>query len=193
MVAYAAWREQAGEIYVRDAAVVSRPVAIELLRAFRDVGFHKVCDQFNVAMPMGYPLTEAMRGLGCFEKRRFPSGAGCMGRVINLGSLAVRMRREWMHLVKRSEFAGRTARLRLEIDGNLLTIDCGPRGIRTQNSHARASSRVSWRRLAQMLLGYRSIAALADESDVKFAKQDLRLLEVLFPERNAHILGPDRF
>ncbi len=193
IVAYAAWREENGIIFVPDAAARGPAAAVELLRALWRVAWREMAGQINVDLPPGYPLTDAMLPRGATYRRQFRHNAGCMGLILDLSALARKMQPEWARLAGRSELAGKRFALRLAVGDETLSISGGAKGVTTAVGRARAASRATPPRFLQMLLGYRAISELADDSDVRFTKKDLRALEVLFPERRTHILGPDRF
>jgi len=190
---YAAWREHDGAIEVREAAARDAAAGRELLTAIEHLAFARAADRLSVDLPPGYPLSEAMSGGRCVYRKAYRRNRGCMGRVISMAGLVKAMRPEWAHLVSRSEFARADFELRLKIGDDTLQISNAPSGLKATLGAAPAWSRTTPERFIQMVLGYRAAGALADESNVRFSKKDMRLIEVLFPERNAHILAPDRF
>ncbi|MHC4713257.1 MAG: GNAT family N-acetyltransferase [Planctomycetota bacterium] len=193
IAAYATWREENGIIFTGDAAARNPAAGVELLKVLWRVAWRELAGQINVDLPPGYPLTDAMLTRGATYRRQFRRNQGCMGRIVDLSSLARKMCTEWARLVGRSELARKRFALRLAVGDETLRISASAKGVTAGVGRAHAASKATQQRFAQMLLGYRAISELADDSDVRFAKKDLRALEVLFPERRTHILGPDRF
>lgn len=193
LVAYASWRNEVGTLAVHEAVAASGGAARELLLALRRLAWREGLEHLKVLLPFGYPLTDAMRGLNCTYTRINTRGKGCMGRVLNMDSLVRKMRPEWARLAGRSEFSTKAFEYRLEVGDRVLKLSSGQTGLDAVSAGNGADGRATPERFVQMLLGYRSVAELAEDKDVSCGKRDLRLLEVLFPERDCLILGPDRF
>ena len=193
IAAYALYRESEGTLEVRDAAARDGAAARELLGAIQRTAHREVAGHIKVLLPPGYPLTDVMRRYNCVYRRVHKRNRGCMGRVTNMARLVKTMRPEWSYLVSRSEFAGANFELVLKVGDETLRISSDGAGVKSALVHARAWGRVAPERFMQMLVGYRAVCEVADESDVRLSRRDMRLVEVLFPERDTHIFAPDRF
>jgi len=193
ILAYAIWHPAEGTMLVNEAISVDACAAKELLRACRAIAWREGLDHLNIQMPHGYPVTDLLRGMNSIYHRGNTNRRGCMGRLINLTTLAREMHLEWSALLGRSEFASRSGRLALAVGGEVLRMNYSKGRVKTSVSTGKAASRVTPERFMQMVHGYRSIADLAGDCDVSFARSDVRLLEVLFPERNSFLFVPDHF
>lgn len=193
LAGYASWTQAEGVLEVRDAAARDAAAGAQLLSALRSLAERVCADCLSVDMPPGYPLTDAMLRFRATHHRSHRRNAGCMGRVIDLASLVRSMRREWQHLVSRSEFAARSRTLAVAVGDEVLRVRIASGKVSVSVAPGFVSNRVSPGAFAQLVLGYRKPAELVDDRDVHFAGRDLRILDVLFPPRNTYILAPDRF
>lgn len=192
-VAYASWRDEEGTMSVRDAAARNTAAGEELLKVLLITARRNALDHLKITLPFGYPLTDAIARRTSMFHRKNTRNKGCMGRITNLPTLAGKMEKEWAYLLGRSEFAGKAANLKLLVDARTLSISYSGGKVTTRVTSGKADGSVTQERFAQMLLGYRNLSELADEKDVGFGRGQLRLLEVLFPERCSTLLMPDRF
>lgn len=120
-------------------------------------------------------------------------GRGAL-RVLDLRGLLQAAQPELQRRVQQSEFAAASARLRLEtppgsvglvVDGGRLAFDDG------RNA---ALVTLPWAALNALISGYRDAESLAGQPGVRIeGAQTLRLLQVLFPEQQAHWSPPACF
>jgi hypothetical protein len=144
-------------------------------------------------MPPGYHVTDLLANANSVCHRGNSYRRDCMGRVMNVSTLAAKMRAEWTALIARSEFASGSGAVTLGIGGESLKISWAGGAVSASTSAGKAASHVTQERFVQMLHGYRSVTALASDPDVKLKSSDIRPLDVLFPPRNAFLFESDRF
>ena len=190
---YAAWTEREGTMVVHEALARDVPSGRMLLQALRRIAWEYAFAHVSIRMPFGYPATEALRSCTATFQRRSTDRKGCMGRVINLPSLVRKLEPEWESLLAKSEFAGKSRSLSVKIGGDALAVRIVGGRVKASVGGGTVASTVSPQRFAQMVFGYRSIRELAADTDVSFRRADLRILEVLFPERNAFLFELDKF
>lgn len=190
---YASWSRADGTMLVREAIARDAQAAVDLVQALRTISRREGLGQINIQMPFGYPATNAIAGFNSTYHRVNSFRAGCMGQVSDFAQVARKMAAEWTARLKASEFAVRSARLVLRVGADRLALAWSGRRLSATTGRGAAVSSVTPQRFAQMIFGYRSVAGLSGEGDVKFAAQDLRLLEVLFPERTSFLMIPDNF
>lgn len=193
IAAYAFLAPAEESLVVWEAVARDHEAAIQLLSALRLAAWRHGLSQLNIMMPPGYHVTDMLRNMNSVYHRTNVHRRGCMGRVIDLPRLVAKMLPEWTELVGRSELAGRSGGVSLGIGDDVLRLYYHRGAVRAAVSGGKAGSRVTPERFIQMVCGYRSVANLADDSDVQIGRADMRALEVLFPERNTYLFGPDQF
>jgi predicted acetyltransferase len=191
--AYAVWNSQDGSLIVSDAAARDARSGRTLLSALKRVAWNHGLDHVNVRFPFGYPLTGAIRRLNCSFTRTNTLRKGCMGRVLNLKPLARKMAPEWRRLFSLSEVLNQSGRLSVQIDDEVLTISFSKGRVTTAVGHGRASSKMPQEKFSQLLFGYAPLAEVSRAAGVRIAPRDLRLFEILFPERTSFLFATDEF
>ena len=115
---------------------------------------------------------------------RSGDGAG-MVRVLNLASLLKRMGKEFERRLKYSELHDVECSLKISTDEEsaVLNISHGQVSVSTDNAKADYQLDIPLASLNPMVTGYKAIRELVKNPrvDVKWERQDLRLLEILFP------------
>ena len=191
--AYATWSSQDGSLIVLDAAARDAEAGRVLLSAVKRVAWTHGIDHVNVRFPFGYPLTDAVRPLNCTLTRVNTFRKGCMGRVLNLETLARRMRPEWHRLISLSEVLNQSGGLAVQIGDEVLTISFSKGRVTTSVGRGRASSKMPQEKFSQLLFGYAPAAEVARADGVRILPRDLRLFEILFPERTSFLFPTDEF
>ncbi len=114
----------------------------------------------------------------------YPAQASGMARVINQSNLLHKMEPLFSQRLQQAgcEWAGK---LVVETDLGTDQLDLGPNDTRTL--------RVPQWMLAQLVLGYRSVEDAAFETEAEIAKEDLPILDILFPEGFPYMWITDHF
>ena len=193
LAAYAIWSAQDGTLAVREGMARDGRAGRALLGALKGAAWNQALDHVSVLMPFGYPLTDAMRPLASTYRRANTNRGGCMGRVLNLDSLARKLTREWTRLLVRSELAAARGRVNVRIGDETLALSYAKGRISTDVTDRAAEAEVSQEKFSQMLFGYAGVKELADSGEVRIPKVCRRLFEILFPERTSFLFVPDHF
>jgi hypothetical protein len=193
LAAYANWYGQDGSLFVREGMARGAKAGAELLGAVKAVAWDEGLDHVNVQMPFGYPLTDTMRPLNATYRRMNTNQRGCMGAVLNLARLAGAMEAEWSALLSRSEFAAKSGRARVAVGDETLVLAYSKGKVKTSVAAAKGTASIPQEQFSQLLLGYTGVKTLADAGEISVRRDDMRLLETLFPERSSFLFGPDRF
>jgi predicted N-acetyltransferase YhbS len=193
LAAYAFTHAAEESLVVREAIARDSESARQLLTALRLMAWRQGLTQVNIAMPAGYAVTDVLRSTNCVYHRGNTYRRGCMGRLVNLAPLVAKMQAEWTVLVGRSELASRSGGVSLAVGDSVVRLYWHRGVVKAAVGGGKAGSRVTPERFVQMIHGYRIVGDLSSDKDVTFRPADVRALEVLFPERNAFLFGPDQF
>jgi len=152
--------------------------------------------EVRITTPPDHPFCDFALQYGGNLQLSYCRNGGGMMRIVNLDAMAVGMRAEWEERLRHSPLRGWTGELAfltdlgkfgLTVRGGVITVRPG------ETVRGAATVRVPQRRLIQLLVGYRSVATVAHDPDVRIPAAALSVVEALFPHRHPMTLGSDGF
>ena len=195
ILSYAGFDDREDALTVFEVAGEARTYPA-LLSALAREAVRRRVENLTFLLPPDDPFSIYSRRFGGSMQINRPYGGGGMLRVINLPTLMEKLTPE---LTARLRDSGRSAErtsfvLRTDIGAVTVTVEEGE--VRTSPADSagrRPTAHIPQHRLSQLLFGFRTVADVAQEPEVRIPAAVVDLLEVLFPLHWAHVSRPDYF
>lgn len=153
-------------------------------------------DAVTVFAPPDEPFIEYLRRFGSQVLAAYSKSGGGMLRIMSLERLFEKLAPELSDRLRRSPLAGWGGRLILETDIGTVPLDIQACRVEVDTSGPEASRHVvtiPQHKLIQSITGFRDIATLALDDDVRCPSDALPVLRALFPQGYPHMWHDDRF
>jgi len=165
-----------------------------LLRTMVEQAQQRDVQHFEVKLPPDHPFVIFCRRCGGEVKTVYPRNSTGMARIIGLTSLFEKLTGLLMERLQASPFTAIQSALELQTDLGNITLAIKEGRAAIENSAIPTwRAMIPQRRLAQLVMGYRSVSDIALDEDVDIPAEAIPLLEVLFPFGNPWMAMPDWF
>ena len=153
----------------------------------RDVG------EVRIWLPPDHPFGAYCAGLGCRLETRHSPDSNAMARIICLERLMKKLVPEFGRRLGGAGSA-RKGRFTLATDIGALGLEVQGRRVRMRSEKRGAPViRIPQRALTQLVMGYRSVAEIAVDPEVKVPTRLVPIFTMLFPKGQPYMAYPDRF
>jgi len=194
VAAYAAFRERRDRLVVAEVGWRREDAFGTLLREFSEIAIRMRSGSIHVHLPAGHPFAEFCQAYGCEVSSWYPWNGDGMLRIIDLESLFRKIRAELGGRVRRSGLGDYSGSLTIETDLGAVTLEIDGGNVAVNPGGGGGSLlRLPQARLAQLVVGYRSLRSLLLEPGVEARGDTQRLVDALFPRGEPYVWMSDRF
>ena len=193
VAAYASYDAQNGHCMVTEVGAGSRAAYPALLGRMRQLARRAGADRVRFCLPSDDPFGEYLGRFGCGWTIHFPENSGSMGRLVGVKSTIRKLLSTLGNRLALSE-------VQLPKEGITFVTDLGAVTIGTLKSEMTVTTNrstrtvsISQKQLAQLMFGYRSVADLLIDGEIRVAKNLVKIISTLFPKSNSYMWWGDRF
>ena len=191
IVGYATWVVRDEQMLVSEIGGVGAPAFESLTKALGKRAKRAGMDVVTFDLPADDPFIDFCVPYGCEKRIVYPNNSDAMGRIIHLRPLMEKLVPEFENRLSLAGFTG--------FDLLQFETDIGSVGLHTDQGRVlitddgKTSIKISQLILTQLVMGYRSVDDVLNETNVEIPKKTLPVLRVLFPKRDAYMWWSDRF
>lgn len=194
VIGYAAFDDSKDRVNIVEIGAVKDDIFGTLLNEFARMAVTLRVETINMFIPPDHPFTEYCHRYGCESWSRYPKSSDGMMRIINLKTLFEKIREELQQRISDSEFENYKGSLEIKTDIGEVTLLIKNGHIEIRREHKGESLLdLPQAKLMQLIVGYRSIRDILNNSDVKARGNIEALIKILFPKSNPWIWLPDHF
>jgi hypothetical protein len=191
---YAAYDGQAGQFHVSEIGGYDGRTFGSLANALARRARRSGAESVRFHLPPNDAFGAFCIRYGCAWSIWYPSNAGSMGRIVQLGPLIEKLQPEFSRRLHRAgaDWKGMLA-IETDIGSVGLRID-GSNVVATQETQASTLNvRVPQMLLTQLVLGYRDVVEVACDTGVQLPVRSVPIMAALFPKGHPFMWWSDRF
>ena len=143
-------------------------------------------------LPLEDPFAAFCARYGSRMEIRSPRNSGPMARIIHLRPLMEKLVPEFNCRLKTSQLSWEGV-LALETDIGTVGLDINNGSVAITQGQSKVKAELPQMILTQLVLGYRSVADISGDANVKIPPRCLPIFDVLFPKHDAYMWWSDRF
>jgi predicted acetyltransferase len=183
---YAAWDKRADAVNVIEAESLDATLHPALLAEFARQAIAKRCGQITLHMPYDHPFVEFSRRYGCESTLKVWRNAAGMGRIMNLAGLFEKLKPELEARLARKMSQPVALKICGDLGETLVQLGGGA-GVPT------IMLDVPQYRLLQLLMGYRSVQDVLNDTSAHASEGAEPLLDAIFPRGFPYVWTTDEF
>lgn len=179
LLAYAVFDKSDHEVNIVEVESREDKLFPVLLYEFVKMAIMRRCSNITLFMPPDHPFAQFCHRYGCELTSQYPKNGGGMMRIINQDSLFGKLQGELEKKVHQAD-VDKPISLQIKTDIGDTTIPfLGNQSIHSPEQERKYSLELSQDKLTQLVIGYRDIRDILNDSDVK-ASSDIEPLANLF-------------
>lgn len=194
LLAYAVFDKSEQEVNIVEVESKQDKVFPTLFYEFAKIAIERRCGHITLFMPPDHPLAEFSRRYGCELITQYPKAGSGMMRIINQKTLFEKIRGELKRRISDSKPGGYSGSLEIRTDTGSVTFQVCAGSLNIfPGRKAENFLKLPQAKLIQLVVGYRTVRDILDDSDVELSSSLKPLLNVLFPKDNPYVWLADHF
>ena len=192
IVGYAAFRIEDRRCTVHEISGQKYDAYFALVTTLARRATRADCEKVVFHVPVDGPFSEFCTRFGYRSESHRPRNSGPMARIIRLGPLVQKLIPE-LNLRLQNHPSTPIDALTLDTDIGSVDLSMENSSIKLGKCPSAVRFRIPQLVLSQLILGYRSVADIANDPGVTIPSSCRYLLQTLFPKHNAYMWWSDRF
>lgn len=189
VLGYATWKVRDDQFMVDEIGGVDARAFGSLARALGQRAKRAGQKQIIFDLPKEDPFVDFCLPLGCEQRVVYPCNSNAMGRIIHLRPLMEKLVPEFS--ARAVGFSGRTS-IQIETDIGTVGLSVDRKGVRVVRGGT-LKAKMPQLVLTQLVMGYRSVDDVANDSGVLITKKAQPIMNLLFPKQDGYMWWSDRF
>ncbi len=193
-VAYAAFDKSKEEVNIVEVESIADRAYPALLYEFAKMAVKRRCGHITLFMPPDHPFAEFCSRYGSQLTAQYPKNGGGVMRMINQKTLFEKIKKELERRISGSKFKACSDSLEIRTDMENITLKIcdGTLNIYSEEKVENFLT-LSQAKLIQLIVGYRSVRDILNDSEVEIGGDIEPLLGVLFPKTSPYVWLADHF